>query len=93
MQEKPIHPYPPRSQRSGGAFNRLPAAEVLLSLFYDLWSLQISNSSHNLVAEPGFDVIDIVPPNSGFFTLCWQQRTGCMPFNTSQEAHVPALHW
>ena len=86
-----MHMYTPRSQRSGGAFNRLPAAaEVLLSLFY-LWS--VPKSSHNLVAEPGFEVIDIVPPNSGFFTLCWQQRTGCMPFNTSQEAHVPALHW
>lgn len=51
------------------------------------------NNSHNLVAEPGFEEMDIVLPNSGFFTLYWQQRTGCMPFRTSHDAHVPALHW
>ncbi len=51
------------------------------------------SNSHNLVAEPGFEEMDIVLPKSGFFTLYWQQRTGCMPFKTSHEAHVPALHW
>ena len=47
---------------------------------------------HNLVAEPGFELIEMVLPSNGFLTLYWQQRTGCIPLSTSHEAHVPALH-
>jgi len=40
-----------------------------VSLSPEIGLFKTSNSSHNLVAEPGFENIDIVPPKSGAFTL------------------------
>ena len=48
--------------------------------------------THNLVAEPGFELMEIVLPKRGFLTLNWQHRTGCIPLSTSHDAQVPALH-
>ena len=79
--------------RRAGPSGRLPAAEAVRTLTTLSPLIWWKSNSHNLVAEPGFEEMDIVLPNSGFFTLYWQQRTGCMPFKTSHEAHVPALHW
>ena len=102
MQDTQIHARPPArsrayesTRRSGppaGPSGRLPAGEAVRTLTISplIWW---KSNSHNLVAEPGFEEMDIVLPKSGFFTLYWQQRTGCMPFKTSHEAHVPALHW
>ena len=82
-----------RSGPPAGPSGRLPAAEAVRTLTTLSPLIWWKSNSHNLVAEPGFEEMDIVLPKSGFFTLYWQQRTGCMPFKTSHEAHVPALHW
>ena len=82
-----------RSGPPAGPSGRLPAGEAVRTLTTLSPLIWWKSNSHNLVAEPGFEEMDIVLPKSGFFTLYWQQRTGCMPFKTSHEAHVPALHW
>jgi len=45
------------------------------------------------VAEPGFALTLSDCPKRGFLTVVWHVRTDPMPSLTSQEAHVPALHW